>query len=86
LQVLDQRMGTSELPQAHFVGEDAPTFTETSQRKDYRIDLMRIRINARLPLRRGISLQVVGSTDANEVLGKNPLVEWVECCHWRSYW
>jgi hypothetical protein len=81
----DNQAGFDRLPQAHFVCEDAPAFAETSQRKDYRVDLVRIRIDARLPLRRRISLRVVWSADEHEILCKNALIECVDCCHRRSY-
>jgi hypothetical protein len=54
--------------------------------KLYRIDLMRIRIDTRLALRGRKPLQVLRSTDANEFLGKNALIECVKCCHWSGYY
>src|SRR5258707_1209982 len=61
-----------------FVSEDTTTFAKAPQSKDYRVDLVRIRIDARLPLRRGVALQIVWSTDTDEILSQNPSIESVD--------
>jgi hypothetical protein len=56
------------LSETDFVSEDITTFAKATQSKDYRVDLVRIRIDTRLPLRRGVPLQIVWSTDTDEIL------------------
>ena len=66
------------LPKPDFVGEDAAALAKTPEREDHRVDLMRIRIDPRLALRRRVALAVVRPADADEVLGEHPEVEGVE--------
>jgi hypothetical protein len=75
----------NRLSEANLVGKNATTFTKASKRKDYGVNLVGVRINPRLALRSRIALPVVRSTYANEILCKDALIEWVKCCHWRSY-
>ena len=43
---------------SHLVRENTAAFAKMSKRKNYRIDLVGVGINARLPLRSGIALTV----------------------------
>jgi hypothetical protein len=81
----NNQAGLNRLSQANLVRKNAAAFAKASKRKDYSVYLMRVRINSRLALRSRVALPVVRSTHANEVLCKDALIEWVECCHWRSY-
>jgi hypothetical protein len=64
--------------QPDFISEDAAALAETPQREDHRVDLVGIGVDARLPLRRGIAFPVVGTADADEILGEDALVEGVK--------
>jgi hypothetical protein len=77
--------GLNRLSQANLVRKNATAFAKASKRKDYSVYLMRVWINSRLALSSGIAFPVVRATDTNEILRKNALIEWVECCHPRSY-
>ena len=74
----NHQAGFDRLPKPDFVGEDAATLSKASKREDHRVDLMWVRIDAGLPLRRGVALAVVGSADADEVLGQHAEVEGVQ--------
>jgi hypothetical protein len=71
----NDKAGLNRLSQAHLVCENATAFAKTSKRKDYRVNLVGVGINPRLALRSRITLPVVRTTDPDEVLGENPLVE-----------
>jgi len=73
----DNQAGLDRLSQAYLVGKNATAFSQTSERKDYRVNLVRVGINARLALRRGIALSLIRPTNPDEVLRENPLVEGV---------
>jgi hypothetical protein len=75
----------NRLSQSNLVRKNATAFAKTSKRKDYGVDLVGIWIYPRLSLRSRVALPVVRSTHANKILCKDALIEWVECCHWRSY-
>jgi hypothetical protein len=60
---------------ANLVCENATAFAKTSERKDYRVNLVGVGINACLALRRGIALPVVRTADPDEFLSENSLVE-----------
>jgi hypothetical protein len=66
------------LSEAYLVSEDATSFAKPPQSKDYRVDLVRIRIDARLPLGSRVALQIVWSADTHEILSQNPPIERVE--------
>ena len=73
----DNQAGLNRLSQADLVRKNATAFAQTSERKDHRVDLVRVGINARLPLRCGIALPVVRPANPDEVLREDPLVEGV---------
>jgi hypothetical protein len=58
----------NRLSQADLICEDATAFAKTSKRKDDRVYLVGIGINAGLPLRSGIPLPFVRAADTDEVL------------------
>jgi len=62
----DDQTGLDGLTQPHFVRKDAPTLAETPEGEDDGVDLMRIRIDPCLTLRRGVALAVVRSANANQ--------------------
>jgi len=66
------------LAQANLVCKNAAAFAKTSKRKDYRVNLVGVGIDARLALRSRIALPVVWTADPDEVLGKDTLIEGVE--------
>jgi hypothetical protein len=74
----NHQAGLNRLSQANFVGENAPAFAKASKRKNYRVNLVGVGINARLPLRSRVPLTVVWTADADEVLGEDTLIEGVE--------
>ncbi len=74
----DHQAGLDRLAQPDFVGEDAAALAQASQREDHRVDLVRVRIDARLPLRGRVALAVVRSADADEVLGEHAEIEGVK--------
>ena len=74
----DHQAGLDRLAQADFVGEDAAALAEAPEREDHRVDLVRVRIDPRLPLRRRVALAVVRPADADEVLGEHAEVERME--------
>ena len=74
----DDQAGLDRLSQADLVREDAAAFAETSEREDHRVDLVRIRIDPRLTLRRRVALAVVRPANPDEVLGEHPQVERVQ--------
>jgi hypothetical protein len=81
----NDQAGLNRLSQANLVCEDATAFAKTSKRKNYRIDLVGVGINARLPLCSCIALTVVWTADPDEVLGKDALIEGVETHVLRDY-
>jgi hypothetical protein len=76
----------NRLSQSNLVRKNAPTFAKPSKRKDYGVNLVGVWIDSCLTLRSRIALPVVRSTHPDEILRKDALIEWVECCHRRSYW
>jgi hypothetical protein len=81
----NNQAGLNRLSQANLVRKNATAFAKASKRKDYGVNLVGVWINPRLALRSRIALPVVRATDTNEILRKDALIEWVECCHPRSY-
>jgi hypothetical protein len=75
----------NRLSQANLIRKNATAFAKASKCKDHSVYLMRVWINSRLALSSRIAFPVVRATDTNEILRKDALIEWVECCHWRSY-
>jgi hypothetical protein len=75
----------NRLSQANLVRENATAFAKASKRKDYSVYLVRVWINSRLSLSGSVAFPVVRATDTNEILRKDALIKWVECCHPRSY-
>jgi hypothetical protein len=71
----NHQTGLNRLSKSDFIRENATAFAETSKCKDYSVNLVRVGIDARLTQRCGIPLPVVRTTDPNEVLGENSLVE-----------
>ena len=65
--------------QADFVGQDAPALTEAPERENHCVDLVRIRIDPRLTLGRGVALAVVRATNPDEILREHSKVEGVKC-------
>jgi hypothetical protein len=74
----NDQAGLNRLSQTNLVCENATTFAKTSKCKDHRVNLVGVRINARLPLRSRIALTVVWPADPDEVFGKDTLIECVE--------
>ena len=74
----DDQSGFDRLAEPDLVGEDAAAFAQPPEREDDRVDLMGVRIDARLPLRGRVALAVVRPPDADEVLGEDAEVEGVE--------
>jgi hypothetical protein len=68
----------NRLSQANLVCENATAFAETSKRKDYRVNLVGVGIDTCLALRSRIAFPVVWTSDPDEILGENPLIEGVE--------
>lgn len=62
-----------------------PPSRRSPKRKDYRVDLVGVGINARLPLRSCIALAVVWTANPDEVLGEDALVKCVETHVLREY-
>jgi hypothetical protein len=60
-QLRDYEAGFNSLAEAHFIGENAAAFWDSLEREDDRVDLVRIWIDAALPLRSGIALLLVGA-------------------------
>jgi hypothetical protein len=81
----NNQAGLNRLSKANLVRKNATAFAKASKRKDYSVNLVGVWINPRLALRSRIALPVIRSAHANEILCKDALIEWVECCHWRSY-
>jgi hypothetical protein len=61
---------------AHAV--DATTLAQASKCENHCVDLMRIGVDSRLPLRRGVAFPVIRTPGTDEVLGKNASVESME--------
>ena len=76
----NNRAGLNRLSQANLVCENATAFAKTSKRKDYRVNLVGVGINPCLALRSRIAFSVIRTTDPDEVLGKNSLVEGMHIC------
>ena len=74
----DHQAGFDRLAEPDLVGEDAAALFQPPQREDHRVDLVRVRIDPRLPLRGGVALAVVRAANAHEVLGEQAEVEGVE--------
>ena len=74
----DHQAGFDRLAQADLVGEDAASLFQSPEREDHGVDLVGVRIDAGLPLRRGIALAIVRAADADEVLCEHAEVERVE--------
>jgi hypothetical protein len=74
----NHQAGLNRLSQANLVCENATAFAKTSESKDHRIDLVRVGINACLPLRSRIAFTVVWTADAYKVLGEYTPVEGVD--------
>ena len=55
----DNQPRLDRFPKANFVGENAAALPETPERKDNRVDLVGIQIDARLSLRGCVALPVV---------------------------
>jgi hypothetical protein len=64
----NDQAGLNRFPQADLIREDAPAFAKTSERKDDRVNLVGVGVNAGLSLRSGIPLPFVRAPDTNEVL------------------
>src|SRR6266478_8716557 len=65
-------------PQSHLISEDATALAEASERENHRVDLVRIGVDPRLPLRRGVAFPVIRAADADEILGQEASIERVE--------
>ncbi len=61
----DDQAGFDRFSEADLIGEDAAAFAKAPQGEDDRVNLVRIWIDARLPLRRGVSFPVVGPPGSN---------------------
>jgi hypothetical protein len=64
----NHQAGFNRLSQADLICENATAFAKTPKRKDDRVYLVGIGINAGLPLCSGISLPVVRAANTDEVL------------------
>src|SRR6266536_3907040 len=73
----NNQAGLDRLSQADFVCENAAAFAKTAKGEYYCINLVWVRINPRLALRRRIALAVVRAADPDKVLGENSLIEGV---------
>jgi hypothetical protein len=71
----DNQSGLDRLSQANLVGQNATAFAQTPERENYRVDLVRVGINARLALGCGIALTLIRPAYTDQVFGENPLVE-----------
>ena len=58
----DNQTGFYRLSQTNLVREDATAFTQTAKGKNYSVNLVRVGINSRLPLSRGIALSLIRPT------------------------
>ena len=74
----DDQAGLDGLAEPDLVREDAAAFAQAPEREDHGVDLVRVRVDPRLPLRGGVALAVVRPADADEVLGEDAEVEGVE--------
>jgi hypothetical protein len=74
----DHEARLDRLSQTHLISEDATALAEAPERKDHRVDLVGIRVDARLPLRRSVAFPVIWAADADEVLGKYATIESME--------
>jgi hypothetical protein len=70
--------GLNRLSQTYFVCQNAPALTKAAKGKNHGIDLVRIRIDARLALRSGIPVPVIRSPDPDQVLSDHAEVELVK--------
>ena len=66
----NNQAGLDRLAQANLVCKNAAAFAKTSKRKDYRVNLVGVGIDARLALRSGIALPVVRPADTDEILSR----------------
>ena len=74
---LGQELGDDEarldrLSEPDLVREDAAALAQAGEREDDRVDLVRVRIDLRGALRRGVAALFVGAAQADEVLGEIP--------------
>ncbi len=60
--------GLDRLPEADLVGEDAPALADATEREDHGFDLVRVGVDPRRALRRGVAAVLVGAPQAHEVL------------------
>src|SRR5262249_54961650 len=63
----DNQTGLDRFSEANLIREDTTAFAQTPERKNHRVNLVRVRINARLALRRGIALSLIRPSDSNEI-------------------
>ena len=66
----DDESGFDRLPQTHFISKDAPAVRNAPERKHHGVDLVRIGVDAALPLRGRLTPALTRRPKANEVLGK----------------
>ncbi len=74
----DDQASLDRLSETDLVRENAAALAKTPERKDHRVDLVRVGINPRLALRSRIALPVVRTADPHEVLGEHAQIEGVE--------
>jgi hypothetical protein len=86
----DDESGFNRFPQTHFISKDAPAARNALERKHHGVDLVRIRVDATLPLGGRLTAALTRRSKSNEIFREVAAVDgmaeafFLEC-RWHRY-